>query len=87
MIDLSWDDKASDLLADIYVAANPEDREIIAKNIERLHRELRSNPLEVGESRAAYVRVVVRGSLTIWFQVSAEATRVRIIHVSRRSGA
>jgi hypothetical protein len=85
MIDLAWEDKASDLLADIYVAVSPEERELIAQEIERLHRELRTNPLEVGESRVPYIRVVVRASLTIWFRVSAEAMRVRIFHVSRRT--
>ena len=41
MIDLAWENVASDLLADIYVAAAPDDREIMAADIDRLHRELR----------------------------------------------
>jgi plasmid stabilization system protein ParE len=84
MIDLAWEDKASDMLADIYVAVGPQERELVALEIQRLHRQLRTNPLDVGESRAPFVRVVVRASLTIWFRVSAEATRVRIFHVSHR---
>jgi hypothetical protein len=83
MIDLAWEDTAADILADIYVAATPSDREIMAGDIEHLHRELRRNPLDVGESRVPFVRVEARGSLTFWFRVNAEATRVRIFHVSR----
>ena len=83
MIPVEWDDSTRDRLADLYVATTPEEREIIAREVERLERDLRRDPLEVGESRVPFVRVVSRGPLVFWFRVNAEATRVRIFHVSR----
>lgn len=83
MIPVNWDETTRDRLADIYVAATPEEREIIANEVERLERQLKRDPLEVGESRIPFIRVVSCGPLVIWFQVNAEATRVRIFHVTR----
>jgi hypothetical protein len=83
MIPVDWDERTRDRLADIYVAATPHEREIIAIEIERLERALQRDPLEVGESRVPFIRVVSCGPLVIWFQVNAEATKVRVFHVTR----
>ena len=83
MIPVEWDKSTRDRLADLYVGATPEEREVIATEVERLERELKRDPLEVGESRVPFVRVVSCGPLIFWFRVNAEATEVRIFHVSR----
>ena len=83
MIPVDWDESTRNAFADIYVAATPEEREVMVREIERLERELRRDPLEVGESRIPFVRVVNRGGLVVWFRLNAEATRVRIFHISR----
>ena len=60
MIEFEWEDKASDELADLYVSATFEERESIAGLVEQFQRDIKRDPLEVGEARVPYVRVVVR---------------------------
>ena len=83
MIAVDWDESTRERFADIYVAATPDERETIANEVERLERKLQRDPLEVGESRIPFVRVVSCGPLVFWFRVNAEATAVRIFHVDR----
>jgi plasmid stabilization system protein ParE len=78
--DVDWTDRARDQLADIWVAATPKERVAFEGAIGRLERDLSEAPLEVGESRAGSVRVVIRSLLVFWFDV---APRVRIFRVTR----
>lgn len=80
---VDWDEKAYDELADIWVSASPDERDVLGKIVEGLNRELEADPLDVGESRQRNVRVVVRLPLTIWFRVSDDALLVRVGHVHR----
>ena len=87
MIRLEWVDAARDEWADIYVAANPADREVMANEMEQILRQLQRDPLEVGEAKAPFLRVVIGGPLVVWFKVSAEATTARIVRVTRSGQA
>ena len=82
MIRLDWVDEVQDEWANIYVTADPTLREVLAKEMEHILLALLRNPLDVGEAKAPYLRVVIGGPLVVWFKVSAEATAVRIVRVT-----
>jgi plasmid stabilization system protein ParE len=79
--EIKWTDRARDQLADIWVAATPAERIAFEGMILQLERDLADAPFEVGESRAGSIRVVVRSSLVVWFDVSA--SKVRGFRVTR----
>jgi hypothetical protein len=83
MIRLEWVDAARDEWANIYVAAGQTEREMMADEMERLLDRLKQDPLEVGESKAPFLRVAIGGPLVVWFKVSPEATAARIVRVTR----
>ena len=83
MIRLEWVDAARDEWADIYVAAMPADREVMATEMDRILRAMERDPLDVGEAKAPFLRVVIGGPLVVWFKVSPEATVARIVRVTR----
>jgi plasmid stabilization system protein ParE len=78
---IEWADTARDQLADIWVAATPNERDQIERIIMRLERGLADDPLSVGESRSGPLRVEVISPLVIWFNVIGNF--VRIIRVTR----
>ena len=83
MTRVDWAEAARDELADIYVAATPDDRERIAAAVLSVERSLSLIPLDTGESRAPGVRYEFRYPLGFWFRVNAEATHARIVRVVR----
>ena len=46
---LEWQEVARDELANIYVVATPDEREQIVVEVERIERDLKDDPLEVGK--------------------------------------
>jgi hypothetical protein len=80
---LEWQEVARDELADIYVAATPDERERIVAEVERIERDLKDDPLEVGEGRAGDIRVEIRGLLVFWFEVLRGGGLVRMPSVTR----
>jgi hypothetical protein len=88
--DPEWADEALDELADIYVLATPQDREVIARRVQALNTALKINPLSVGEERESNLRVDATPVLTVWFRVTDSGHSARVIHAhrptSRRSG-
>ena len=67
---VEWADSARDQLADIWVAATPEERDHIAAIVERLIRRLENDPLDVGECRAGGMRIEICPPLAVsfWFR-------------------
>lgn len=83
MNDLGWEDHARDELADVWVAATPDEREVIERVVLSVERDLRTDPFEVGESRGDRFRVLIRPPLTFWYTVSPGGAEVRIFRVLR----
>ena len=83
MIRVEWVESARDEWADIYVAATREGREALAIEMGQILRALERDPLDVGEAKAPFLRVVIGGPLVVWFKVSPEATVARIVRVTR----
>jgi hypothetical protein len=83
MIRVEWVDAARDEWADIYVAAHLPERELMAQEMERILRQLERDPLDAGEAKAPFLRVIIGGPLVVWFKVSPEATVARIVRVTR----
>jgi len=65
---LVWKQTALDLLADIYVSASVAERELIARIVERVNRQLRDDP-EAGESRSGTMRILVELPMVFDFAV------------------
>ena len=80
---LEWEERAYDELADIYVVATPDEREVIVAEVERIERDLKGDPLDVGEGRVDTIRVEIRGPLVFWFEVLLDGQLVRILRVTR----
>jgi plasmid stabilization system protein ParE len=64
-----WADAASDDLADIWVAATPDDRDEIERAVLRANRLLTDDPENEGESRPGNARVLIVPPLTVWYRV------------------
>ena len=82
-----WDEAASDELADIWVAATPEERDRIEAAVLRANRLIRDDPQGAGESRGGKARVLFVDQLTVWFRVPpggvARVTHVRWVRPRR----
>jgi plasmid stabilization system protein ParE len=71
---VTWHQRALDRLADIYVAASPEEREAVTRAAEEVNRELGDQPAQQGESREGRLRVTFFGRMTVFFQTPAQPT-------------
>ena len=83
MFTLIWRDRALNQLADIYVTADPAERQRTAAAVDALNARLRSNPLNEGESRAGDLRVTFISLLIVGFRVFPSDRVVRVISVRR----
>lgn len=83
MSDPEWTERARDQLADIWVAATPDERDEIERVVIAAERELKRGPLAVGESRSGRLRTLLRPPLTFWYAVLPPDNRVRIVRVLR----
>jgi hypothetical protein len=81
--DLAWEDSARDELADIWVGATPQVRNIIEAQILQLERDLIADPLAVGESRSGTRRVVVLLPLPLVISFRVHGNHVRIVGILR----
>lgn len=61
--------KALDQLADIWVAATQDDRDVIERAVLEVNRELADDPANKGESRSGGRRTLIASPLTVWFRV------------------
>jgi plasmid stabilization system protein ParE len=78
-----WADKARDELADIYVQATPQERQLIETLVLAFERDLAMLPLEVGESRVGRLRFEIRRPIAFWFSVAPSGDSVRIVRVTK----
>ncbi len=78
-----WANPILDRLADLYVGAEPADRERTAAGVEALNRRLATNPTEEGESRDGDQRVTFTPCLVVRFRVNLMSDAVRVIGVAR----
>ncbi|MBX9624058.1 MAG: hypothetical protein K2X82_09640 [Gemmataceae bacterium] len=76
---LTWKAPALDRMADRYVALDPVRREQMAGAVEQLNARLRSDPLDVGESRAGDYRLAFLPGLQVLFRVDLTARAVEVI--------
>lgn len=78
-----WAIPILDRLSDLYVAADPAERERMASGVEALNRRLAMNPTEEGESREGDQRVTFTPFLVVRFRVNLMTDTVRVIAVAR----
>jgi hypothetical protein len=83
MYTVMWLESALDKLAEIYVAAEANERERISSGVERLNQRLAESPLEVGESRGGSLRMAFLHLLAVRFRVDEATLSVRVIAVGR----
>lgn len=83
MFALTWSNTALDQLADVYVAATPDQRTRMASFIDGVNERLRVDPLAVGESRSGGHRIVFVPLLAILFHVSEADRTVRVTRAKR----
>ncbi len=83
MYTVVWKTAALDHLADLYVAADPADRDRMAVGVEQLNAQLAADPLAVGESRAGGFRIAFPSLLAVTFAVQEANRVVRVTGVSR----
>ena len=85
---VSWREHALDQLADLYVAAQPDDRDAIEKCVEHINAELAVDPWSLGESRATFFRRVwFHPPLYLMFDIASGDGLVTVHHVGpSRSG-
>jgi hypothetical protein len=82
---VEWKGVALDRLADLYVAADPADRDGIERAVERINAALAADPLDLGESRATpNQRTWNSDPLTVTFQIIPADGAVVVFHVARR---
>ena len=81
MYTVIWLDAALDDLADLYVAADPANRERMAAGLVRLNRRLADHPQEEGESREGSYRLAFADLLAIRFRVEFKSMAVRVTRV------
>jgi hypothetical protein len=78
-----WREKARDELADIWVAASPEDRDLIEASVMLMEAMLQAAAHQVGESRSGDFRVIHNPPLTYWFRASPGNPVATVEHVYR----
>lgn len=82
---VEWKEYALDRLADIYVAADPADRDDIERTVEQINAALAADPRNLGESRAtANQRVWSSDPLTVTFLIVPNDGKVIVYHVAHR---
>ncbi|HVK18275.1 MAG TPA: type II toxin-antitoxin system RelE/ParE family toxin [Fimbriiglobus sp.] len=82
---VEWKESALDELADIYVAADPADRDEIERTVEQINAALAANPQFLGESRATpNQRAWLSDPLTVTFQIIPADGTVIVHHVAHR---
>ncbi len=69
MNEFNWWSAALDQLADIYVAATPDQREQLVREVDAVNQLLASNGQFEGESRDGYGRVKINSLLVVFFTV------------------
>ena len=78
-----WKTALLDRLADIYVAAEVDERERMAAGIEALNARLADDPSDVGESRVGGYRVAFTPLLRVSFHVDPVRRQVRVTDLVR----
>jgi len=78
-----WLESVLDKLADIYVAADPVDRDRMAAGVEAFNASLAADPLSVGESRQGMYRVAFPPLLNVYFRVDVANRQVHVTDVAR----
>ena len=83
MFALLWVEYAMNGLADVYIAASPEERERIAAGVEAVNARLRTDPSDEGESREGGGRITFPPLLAVGFHVSEDERVVQVRGVRR----
>src|SRR4051794_23937238 len=81
MFTVTWLNTPLDRLADAYVSGSPADRERMAVGIDALNSRLRSDPLDVGESRSEGFRIAFAPPLAVGFHVDEAGRDVTVMMV------
>lgn len=84
---MSWMDYALDRAADAYIRLDLDGQALLAGALENLNARLRSDPLDVGESRDRGYRIAFIPGLVVYFKVDPVARRVTVTNAwpTRRS--
>ena len=78
---VEWKEEALDKLAEYYVDASREHRELIANTVVWINRELARDPLTLGESRGPLRRVWFPEPLVIDYELKLADDLVLVTHV------
>lgn len=74
---------ALDRLADVFVAADPADRDEIERAVERINKELADDPEQLGESRSSENRRVwFSFPLMVMFEIRRPEGLVQVTHAA-----
>jgi hypothetical protein len=83
MFEYQWLESALDKLTSIYTGLDLDGQDRLAGAVDRFNFRLRSDPLDVGESRTGGYRVAFVSFLLITFHVDPARRRVRVVDVVR----
>jgi hypothetical protein len=81
MFRVEWLSEAVSELADIWIKADSQSRQVITEATHNLDRELQTDPFRESESREGEVRVLFTRPLGVLFEVDAAQRIVWILHV------
>ncbi|MBX9624056.1 MAG: hypothetical protein K2X82_09630 [Gemmataceae bacterium] len=79
MFALSWGDTPLDRMADAYIRLDLAAQDRLAGAVENLNTRLRSDPLDVGESRTGGYRLTFLPGLQVLFRVDLTTRTVEVI--------
>ena len=79
MFALTWRGLPLDRMAEVYVLLDLDAQDQLAGAVEKLNTQLRTNPLDVGESRDIGYRLVFLPGLQVLFHVDLMARAVEVI--------
>ncbi len=82
---VEWKEDALDLLADIYVASSPAERDSIDRCVTRINARLAADPQTLGESRGSSNRVWFSPPLMVGYHL-VPGGGVVVFHVARCKG-
>ncbi|WP_088258008.1 hypothetical protein [Fimbriiglobus ruber] len=82
---VEWEERAYDELSDIYTVAQPAEREVIVRCVERINARLALDPWHLGESRGPGLRVWFAHPLMVAFALP-RGGGVTVFHVTRLKG-
>jgi plasmid stabilization system protein ParE len=77
-----WTDDSVDDLEDIWARASPSAHPAVSTAVAEIHDKLARDPIGSSESRTGRTRIIVELPLSALFRISADGSRVDVLHVT-----